>query len=240
MADHEQILLLERGAIAWNTWREQNPSVRPDLSGADLRKANLNWYDLRHADLQGGDLSDEGFLGNANLRWAVLDHADLSRANLRLADLTGATLSKANLTEASLRGATLSWCDLSDATLRDTDLEEANLAWADFSRADLQAIKLSTSFVHGTIGLEGVAGRRDVPFPFFTRIRKDAYVPKGAASSDTPTAEQQFELLREGVAAWNAWRAQKDSIWINLRGIDLSGLNLEEANLTGADLSGTN
>ena len=45
-----------------------------DLSGADLRGANLRWADLR----------------GANLRWADLRGADLSGANLSRADLRGA------------------------------------------------------------------------------------------------------------------------------------------------------
>src|SRR2546429_617874 len=31
---------------AWNTWREENPVEQPDLSGADLREANLNGANL--------------------------------------------------------------------------------------------------------------------------------------------------------------------------------------------------
>jgi hypothetical protein len=31
-----------QGVAAWNEWRLKNPDIRPDLSGADLREANLD------------------------------------------------------------------------------------------------------------------------------------------------------------------------------------------------------
>jgi uncharacterized protein YjbI with pentapeptide repeats len=47
MANEDHIAQLMRGVAAWNAWREENPDVQPDLSGADLgdeilREANLN------------------------------------------------------------------------------------------------------------------------------------------------------------------------------------------------------
>lgn len=242
MADPEHLRLLGRGAVAWNSWRNENPDIHPDLSAANLRNSNLCWYDLRHANLRSTDLSGKGFLGRAALRWALLNHADLSGANLHSADLTGATLKSANLTGAVLRRATLSWSDLMEATLRDADIEEATLAWADFSRTEVHGIKLSNSLAHGTVGLEDVERLPSAAFPYYARVSRCPFVPKSGERepSDTLTAERQFEILREGVAGWNTWRAKNESIFPNLRGLDLRGLHLEEANLRDADLSGVN
>jgi Pentapeptide repeats (8 copies) len=63
MADQTHLDILLQGVEAWNEWREQNPSTRPELSGADLTEANLS----------GVDLSD------MNLKWTNLSGADLSR-----------------------------------------------------------------------------------------------------------------------------------------------------------------
>jgi hypothetical protein len=35
MANDEHIALL--GVAAWNAWRNENPNIRPDFSGANLR-----------------------------------------------------------------------------------------------------------------------------------------------------------------------------------------------------------
>ena len=46
MADSELVKLLEAGSEGWNSWRKENPEIRPDLSevrlhghypGADLQ-----------------------------------------------------------------------------------------------------------------------------------------------------------------------------------------------------------
>ena len=66
---------------AWNKWRDENPDIRPDLSGADLS----GW----------------------NLRGADLSEANLVDANLIGADLRDSTLFKANLFEAYLIAAKL-------------------------------------------------------------------------------------------------------------------------------------
>ena len=65
-----------------------------DLSGANLRGANLYEVDLSGADLY---------------------EADLSGANLYEADLSGADLSEANLSEANLYGANLNGAELNCA-----------------------------------------------------------------------------------------------------------------------------
>ena len=57
--------------------------------------------------------------------------------------------------------------------------------------------------------------------------------------------EQQVARLKEGVEAWNAWRAARreagpDLSGAPLRGLDLGGADLEGANLKEADLRGAN
>ena len=54
---------------------------------------------------------------------------------------------------------------------------------------------------------------------------------------------EHVAMLGHGVAAWNAWRAERseapDLSRAGLRGHDLSGFNLSRANLRDADLRGT-
>ena len=46
--------LLKQGKVEeFNRYREENPSERVDLNGADLTRANLNEADLRGANLSG-------------------------------------------------------------------------------------------------------------------------------------------------------------------------------------------
>ena len=95
---HLEIL---KSAEAWNKWREDNPDIVPDLSGADLSRADLHGANLSRADLR------EANLHEADLHGANLRKADLREANLRGANLHGANLRGANLREANLRKADL-------------------------------------------------------------------------------------------------------------------------------------
>jgi uncharacterized protein YjbI with pentapeptide repeats len=48
--------------------------------------------------------------------------------------------------------------------------------------------------------------------------------------------DEHVALLKQGVAAWNAWRDQNPDIRPDLVKANLNGANLNRANLNGADL----
>ena len=83
---------------------ENGEHYRLQLSGVDLRHANL---------------------GEANLIGANLSRARLNDANLLEANLSCAVLIKADLTRANATQAKLCWADLSNATLHYTNLSGA-------------------------------------------------------------------------------------------------------------------
>jgi uncharacterized protein YjbI with pentapeptide repeats len=136
-------MILMRGVEAWNRWREENPEVRPDLSGMDLYGAHLDGANLSEANLSGAHLSLID-LRTADLSGAALSHAILSRAYLVGADLSGA-----DLTEMILDGADLQGADLSKASLINTNLGRADLRMADLSGANLQEAYLFQAHLDG-------------------------------------------------------------------------------------------
>jgi uncharacterized protein YjbI with pentapeptide repeats len=115
-----------------------------DLSGDDLRGANLIAADLYRANLRGTDL-----IG------AFLNDAFLIRADLRGADLSGADLSKANLSDADLIRADLSGADLIGADLSGAYLIGADLRGADLSYANLRGAKVTQKQLDGVKSLQG-------------------------------------------------------------------------------------
>jgi uncharacterized protein YjbI with pentapeptide repeats len=156
MANEEHLAQLQQGVEAWNQWREEHQDIKPDLTGADLRRANLSEADLRganlyKANLRGADLGEANLtkanllgarllganLSEADLRDAYFREAELLRAAFRWAKLGGAYLGEANLREASLIGADLTKANLAVADLRGADLRGADLYRANLSRADL-------------------------------------------------------------------------------------------------------
>ena len=49
-----------------------------------------------------------------------------------------------------------------------------------------------------------------------------------------------MDLLKQGIQAWNAWRAEQTQVSVDLTGGALRGANLSGANLNGAHLEGAN
>ncbi len=88
MANDEHVALLKKGVAAWNAWREENPHISPDLTKANLSKANLSGASLVKANLGGSNLSG-ATLVRANLSGAMLMTATLVDTDLTGADLTG-------------------------------------------------------------------------------------------------------------------------------------------------------
>lgn len=101
----------------------REPPIR--LSGANLKKVDMNYYNLRGAILIFADLSGAGLTGadlrGADLRGANISDAFLHDADLREADLSGAFgWTEEQLTEAkSLEGATMPYGQKYEEWLKD-------------------------------------------------------------------------------------------------------------------------
>src|SRR5687768_6911065 len=80
MANEEHLAILRQGVEAWNAWRLEHPSVRPDLREADLRRTDLCGAHLSRADLIGARPTGRTYVGHR----IVL--AALARSGLRVAD----------------------------------------------------------------------------------------------------------------------------------------------------------
>jgi hypothetical protein len=124
MANEEHVALLKQGTARWNAWRRDNPDVRPDFSGADLRGVNLTPAD--EMGVSGADLRGANFSG-ADLKGAWLLGANFGGADLRRVNLSGAEACVANFSNADLREAALVGAALTLAYFIGTDLENADL-----------------------------------------------------------------------------------------------------------------
>jgi len=107
MPNDDHIVLLRRGAAAWNAWRAER-DVAPDLSRAGLRGLDLSGFNLSRADLQGADLRGTN-LSQANLSGANLEGANLFKAVLDGADLAGAFLHGAQFLNCAQLVLTRNW-----------------------------------------------------------------------------------------------------------------------------------
>lgn len=161
MANPEHLKILEQGVVVWNTWRELNPGITPDLSesylwgrpfdyinlsNANLSSINLSGAKLRNADFREASLGEANLIGtrlsNSNFQRADLINARLAGADLRATNLTYANLSGADLSGADLTIAQLTWAELIGADLSRTELSYADLREADLIGANLTQAKL--------------------------------------------------------------------------------------------------
>jgi uncharacterized protein YjbI with pentapeptide repeats len=110
MANDEHVALLKKGVDAWNAWRDENPDIRPDLMGADLRRANLSGR-VSQAEFTLFDLiPHEPKTRGVNLTGPIAAALNLSEADLRQANLSWASLVQANLIGANLPFTPLGNC----------------------------------------------------------------------------------------------------------------------------------
>ena len=107
MPNDDHIVLLRRGAGAWNAWRDERDEA-PDLSRAGLRGLDLSACDLSRADLQGADLRGTN-LSQANLSGANLEGANLFKAVFDGADLARAFLYRAQFLNCAQLVAARNW-----------------------------------------------------------------------------------------------------------------------------------
>jgi len=146
---------IKEGVKSWNAWRSENPDIRPNLSGADLRdlnltKADFHNIDLSNATLQKVPLTYSNFqnallhaadLGEALLWYANFEGVKLTKTNFDNADLTNAQFNSADLFGASFINANLSNTLFKNASLWQANIKNANLKFADFENTRVTAIK---------------------------------------------------------------------------------------------------
>jgi len=158
----------------------------------DFSRANLTGADLKGANLT------SAYLWYANLVGANLLHANLTDAYLGMVNLTGANLKYINFTDAILLGVNLTGARLIEANLINANLWKANLTHADLEKANLKSA--SSSLIDFNINM-----------PFEERIRsrigkeidlsgiKNGYDPENPQFKGTPIfgsyTQKEAELM---------------------------------------------
>jgi uncharacterized protein YjbI with pentapeptide repeats len=148
MADMQHLAVLQKGVAAWNQWREERPSLRPDLSSVSLSWLELADANLQHCSLNNSHLTHTQ-LNRADLYRAALGSASLYGADLRGARIVEASFVGANMTKADLREAEISFTDFTSAHLVESNLQNAKLIGSDLSRTNLFQANLMGAQLRG-------------------------------------------------------------------------------------------
>ena len=134
----EHIEILKKGVEYWNYWRENNPSIQPDLSESIISltpPSNAKKSEL-HIPLDFSGIN----MSNCNLKKSVILGANFSFANLANADFKEADLRRtnfsfANLFRASFHRTNLTLCNFFSSEMDDSFFWETVLARTDFHKA---------------------------------------------------------------------------------------------------------
>jgi uncharacterized protein YjbI with pentapeptide repeats len=235
VADDDHIFQLRQGAASWNTWRDEAGVEFPDLSGADLREANLSEAMLIKANLSGA------MLIKADLSGAMLIKADLSGANLSGANLSGAHLSEAMLIKADLSGAMLIKADLIEADLSGANLSGANLSGGSLVQANLSGANLvRANLSGGSLVQANLSGASLVRANLSGANLSRATVLKTNLGEANLSGANLSGANLSGANLILALAFRVDLFEADLSKADLSGASLFAANLSNADLSGAN
>lgn len=230
MADENHIAQLTRGGAAWNTWRHENPDIRPDLNGAKLTNADLRGAFLSEASLLGTDLRGANLTGadltNAKLRGACLKRANLTGAHLTYADLKRALLTRVNLSLVDLTGADLTGADLTGASLSGATFSEANFSRANLRNADLSQVNSKARVFREALRL--------MNFSDVDLIK--GKVPRGLENFINAGHLSVADFSKADLSGANLSTACL--VGANLRGANLQGAALVDTDLTDADLTG--
>jgi Pentapeptide repeats (8 copies) len=181
MADPSHFDILEQSVKAWNSWRERNPSIDPNLSGAYFL-----WANLTEADLSGAHLTD------ADLKGSVL-----VETNLTATTLTGCSIYGISAWSLKLDGATqhsLNISSLGEPAITVDNLEVAQFIYLLLNNERIrQVIDTITSKVVLILG-RFTSERKDVLDAIRDSLRQHDYLPV-LFDFDRPTSRDLTETI---------------------------------------------
>jgi uncharacterized protein YjbI with pentapeptide repeats len=177
MAISEHLEIFERGNYAWNTWRDANPGIKPDLSGASLsyhkiicpdhtgsnfrdtifHRCEIMGHDkdypketplFNNTDFTNADFRDASFL-HVSMNNAVFDKAYLTNARFYDVIMKGSNFNKTHFTNARLTRVSLEETTIEGCDLTGAILREVNLSKAALLRTSLTATSLISTDIRG-------------------------------------------------------------------------------------------
>lgn len=215
MANEEHVAILKQGVNVWNEWREKNrktkTGVMPDLSGANLNRADLNHAyfvgtKLRGANLAGANLSEANlflaFLDGANLNGADISGVNLTKAHLFQTLFSGTKLNGANFHLTRFGGTHFADLDLTDATGLDSIVHYAR------SFLDIETLKRSKGKIP-EVFLRGI-GWSDAEIEFILPLYRDNVIQYYSGFISYSSKDDEFtqrlynDLQGAGVRVWKA------------------------------------
>ncbi|HKW44556.1 MAG TPA: pentapeptide repeat-containing protein [Candidatus Eremiobacteraceae bacterium] len=235
-----------------------------DLSGKDLRNADLHGLrlsgdDMSRADLRGANLRGTNFEG-VDLSGARFDNADLTNAQFSGTDLKGASWTGAKLDGLQLQGVAIDaamlhsgqakrllnscqGCDMAGLDMRNLDLHGVHLQGADLSRADLRGTNLAGASLDGVDLSNAQLDGTDLTNASLNGCNlthvdlRNAHI-QGLRLEGADLRQMKFSGLNvRGLTADGADLSGAELRQVDFVGVRMNGSDFKTADLTGAQLA---
>lgn len=156
MANPEHLKILKQGVKVWNKWREENPEVKPDLSGVnlkskklssinfasvDLRATVLNQAELRRSDFRSANLKETQFQFS-QLSECIFYRAIIINSNFSFANLNSAKFQHTRIITTSFEGGSLRNANLQGTQVIKSNMEGCSLIKTNFTKSILFDVKI--------------------------------------------------------------------------------------------------
>jgi beta-lactamase regulating signal transducer with metallopeptidase domain/uncharacterized protein YjbI with pentapeptide repeats len=156
--DNKYLPILKKGTSSWNSYRNENKQVLPDLSRTDISELNLE------------DVNMVGIsFGGASIRKASLNNANMSSINGNKLEIKDTQLNNTNFSNANLNGARFKSNVLQGTIFKNANLKAAafidcNLVKCDFRKANLRGTIFSEVNINDCT-FRGAVANKDTHFP---------------------------------------------------------------------------
>jgi len=185
--------IIREGVEVWNRWRTENPSVKPDLSAADLsRSPHFDMEDPFSNYLKSANFRSTNFRGS----WLV--DVCLVGSDFDAADLTGAQLQGSSLRSASLRRATLVSTRLDHCDIHEADLSGALVGELYWIGVDLSSTTGLGQLRHHSTSCIDEVTLRSTGMGFVKKRRSLDELLNFLTASGNPDLVQALQLIVEG------------------------------------------
>ena len=195
MAVKEHIEIFKQGSDAWNSWREQNPHIRPDLSDIDFENdlhSYKSMYDM--PEFSGYNLSDMN-LNRITARNSSFTLCSFAGSELHFSDLCfsffyDCCFDTAGLAVTKIGSAQFHECDFTNADLSYCSAEETNFSGSKFISTKLSNMSLvKTDFSNTVIDGSRVYGVSTWDLNLEGSIQSNIYIEEHGTSITVPTIE---------------------------------------------------